>query len=69
MKRTPDMSAVVWRKSTFSGPGNGQGGDSCLEVADNMPGVVPVRDSKRPHGPALLIPVPAWGAFVANLRG
>ncbi|MFB6951197.1 DUF397 domain-containing protein, partial [Streptomyces niveus] len=30
-----------WRKSSFSGGGNG----NCLEVADGHP-VVPVRDSK-----------------------
>ncbi|MFF8783970.1 DUF397 domain-containing protein [Streptomyces sp. NPDC015125] len=30
---------------------------------------VPVRDSENPHGPALLIPSPAWAAFVAGLKG
>ncbi len=30
-----------------------------------FPGIVPVRDSKRPHGPMLLFPATAWGRFVA----
>ncbi|MFG2919498.1 DUF397 domain-containing protein [Kitasatospora sp. NPDC048298] len=48
-----------WRKSTYS---NGQGG--CIEVADGCPGVMPVRDSKDPKGPALVFPIKAWASFV-----
>ncbi|MFF4156365.1 DUF397 domain-containing protein [Streptomyces sp. NPDC001678] len=55
--------APVWRKSSHSGPDNGD----CLEVADNIPGAVPVRDSKSPHGPALLFPATAWKTFIATL--
>ncbi|MEV5241034.1 DUF397 domain-containing protein [Streptomyces cinnamoneus] len=58
----------AWRKSSYSGAGDGTGGNSCLEVADRIPGLVPVRDSKDPHGPALVFPAPAWAAFVAALR-
>ncbi|ROV70396.1 DUF397 domain-containing protein [Streptomyces globisporus] len=36
----------------------------CIEVTDGHPGVVPVRDSKDPSGPAPLIAAPAWTAFV-----
>nr|WP_308309728.1 DUF397 domain-containing protein [Streptomyces sp. CHD11] len=25
---------------------------------------VPVRDSKAPYGPAVIVPAPAWSAFV-----
>jgi hypothetical protein len=39
---------TTWRKSTYSGGDNGD----CIEVADHIPGVVPVRDSTAPHGPA-----------------
>lgn len=60
----PDLSTAVWRKSSYS---NGSGGD-CVEVRDNLPGVVPVRDSKVPHGPALLIPATAWAPFVDSLK-
>ncbi|MEU3311860.1 DUF397 domain-containing protein [Streptomyces sp. NPDC006662] len=53
-----------WRKSSYSGDENG----SCLEVLDGHPTVVPVRDSKDPAGPALLIPAAAWVSFVNSLR-
>jgi hypothetical protein len=53
--------AAAWRKSTYSG---GDGGESCVEVLDNIPGVVPVRDSKNPTGPVLLISASSWSAFI-----
>ncbi|MER8222450.1 DUF397 domain-containing protein [Streptomyces sp. NPDC094143] len=85
-----DLSAAVWRKSTYS---NGDGGN-CVEVAEAFPGaahwrkstysngtggncvevcdahtaVVPVRDSKAPHGPVLTITAPAWTSFVTSLK-
>ncbi|WP_377270936.1 DUF397 domain-containing protein [Peterkaempfera sp. SMS 1(5)a] len=37
-------------------------------MAPGFPGVVPVRDSKDPHGPALVFPVAAWAAFVAAVK-
>ncbi|MGW1465620.1 DUF397 domain-containing protein [Streptomyces sp. NPDC002308] len=64
MNRTLDLSIAAWRKSTFS-----DGGDTnCLEVADDFPGLVPIRDSKNPTGPALLISAPAWSAFIQDVR-
>ncbi|MEV7022891.1 DUF397 domain-containing protein [Kitasatospora sp. NPDC093558] len=33
-----------------------------------LPGVVPVRDSKDPHGPALVFSAPAWESFVSAVR-
>ncbi|MFF4367494.1 DUF397 domain-containing protein [Streptomyces sp. NPDC001594] len=54
----------VWRKSSHSGNESG----SCVEVLDSHPTAVPVRDSKNPTGPALLIPAPAWTAFVGALK-
>ncbi|MGW8398279.1 DUF397 domain-containing protein [Streptomyces lydicus] len=53
-----------WRKSSYSGPDN----DSCLEVLDGHPVGVPVRDSKDPHGPALVFSSPAWRAFIASVK-
>jgi hypothetical protein len=58
------LEVARWRKSTYSG---GQGGD-CLEVADGHPAVVPVRDSKNPHGPKLVFRASAWNPFVENLK-
>ncbi|MDJ1134304.1 DUF397 domain-containing protein [Streptomyces iconiensis] len=60
----PDLTAAQWRKSSYS---NAQGAE-CVEVADGFPGVVPVRDSKVPHGPALIIPSAAWSAFVESVK-
>ncbi|MEV6816839.1 DUF397 domain-containing protein [Micromonospora sp. NPDC051296] len=57
-----DLTGARWRKSTRS---NASGGN-CLEVADNLPGVVAVRDSKDPTGPALAFAPAAWRAFVAQ---
>ncbi|MFD8967704.1 DUF397 domain-containing protein [Streptomyces sp. NPDC059568] len=66
MKTIPDASAVTgWRKSSHS---NGEGGE-CLEVADQFPGVVPVRDSKVPHGPALTFSADDWSSFIAAIKG
>ncbi|MCE7080854.1 DUF397 domain-containing protein [Streptomyces sp. ST2-7A] len=58
------IESHTWRKSTYSGVDNGQ----CLEVADGVPGVVPVRDSKRPDGPTLTIHHDAWRAFTHLTR-
>ncbi|MCM0677504.1 DUF397 domain-containing protein [Micromonospora phytophila] len=58
-----ELNGARWRKSSRS---SGNGGD-CVEVADNLPGVVGVRDSKDPAGPALLFAPPAWRAFVARI--
>jgi hypothetical protein len=52
-----------WRKSSYSGSDEG----SCVEVVDGY-GSVPVRDSKDPHGPALVFPADAWSAFVAEIK-
>ncbi|MCX4749093.1 DUF397 domain-containing protein [Kitasatospora sp. NBC_01287] len=54
----------AWRKSSYSGS---NGGD-CVEVVHGITGVTPVRDSKDPHGPALLFPAPAFAAFLAELK-
>ncbi|MBY8887090.1 DUF397 domain-containing protein [Streptomyces sp. PTM05] len=62
--RTIDLNAATWRKSSYSN----QDGGACVEVSDEFVGVVPVRDSKDPHGPALIFPSTAWSAFVAAVK-
>lgn len=52
--------AARWRKSSHSDDNGGE----CLEVADGVPGLVPVRDSKVPGGPVLLVGAGAWARFV-----
>ncbi|MFJ6621588.1 DUF397 domain-containing protein [Kitasatospora sp. NPDC091335] len=59
-----EHAVVAWRKSSYSG---NNGGD-CIEVAPGFPGLVPVRDSKDPLGPALVFPAAAWESFVAAVR-
>ncbi|MEU8259647.1 DUF397 domain-containing protein [Micromonospora sp. NPDC048999] len=53
-----ELTGAVWRKSTRSGNGE------CVEVADNLAGVVGVRDSKDPDGPVLTFAPQTWRAFV-----
>ena len=50
MSKSMDLSALSWRKSTYSQGG----GQECVEVA-TAPGAVAIRDSKNPDGPALLL--------------
>ncbi|MGI5212470.1 DUF397 domain-containing protein [Plantactinospora sp. CA-290183] len=52
-----------WRTAARS---NANGG-ACVEVADNLPGRVLVRDSKDRQGPALAFGPDAWRAFVAEV--
>ncbi|CAM5462991.1 MULTISPECIES: DUF397 domain-containing protein [Streptomyces] len=59
-----DFSRALWFKSSYSN----EDGGNCLEVASNVPGVIPVRDSKTPGGPVLLLPPTAWTPFIAALK-
>jgi hypothetical protein len=55
-----------WVKSSYS-----NNGGNCIEVAANLVasrGVVPVRDSKDPQGPALSVPATAFASFVAGVK-
>lgn len=54
---------LVWRKSSYSSDNGG----NCVEVASGVPGVVPVRDSKVPTGPVLMLTPAAWSTFVSGL--
>ncbi|WP_018214867.1 DUF397 domain-containing protein [Salinispora vitiensis] len=58
-----DLTGARWHKSTRSGSNQG----ACVEVASNLVGIVGVRDSKDPTGPALVFGPTAWRAFVAQL--
>ncbi|WP_308103126.1 DUF397 domain-containing protein [Streptomyces sichuanensis] len=58
------MTCRGWRKSSHSGPDNGD----CVEV-DNGPTRVRVRDSKqRADGPVLTLPSSSWAALLDTLR-
>jgi hypothetical protein len=65
-----DLTGADWRRPARS---SGNGG-ACVEVAV-VPGskegsdwVVAVRDSKNPHGPALIFTPAEWQAFTAGVK-
>ncbi|KAF4406922.1 MULTISPECIES: DUF397 domain-containing protein [Streptomyces] len=62
--RSIDLSAATWRKSSHS---NSDGG-ACVEVADGFTDLVPVRDSKNPHGPVLAFAFDGWASFVTAVK-
>jgi hypothetical protein len=59
-----DLSRADWRKSSYSS----NNGGNCVEVATSQPGLVAVRDSKDPNGPALILSADQWAGFVARIR-
>ena len=59
-----DLTGARWRTSIRSSSNGG----NCVEVADNLPGVVLVRDSKDRTGGTLSFAPAAWQAFIGNLR-
>lgn len=63
--RPAQLTVTCWRRSSHS---NVEGGN-CVEVADDFPGVIPVRDSKNPTGPTLVVPADAWSSFISAVNG
>ncbi|MFR9769094.1 DUF397 domain-containing protein [Nocardia sp. SC052] len=59
-----DLSGAHWFKSTRSAAGN-----DCVEIAHLDGGRVGVRDSKNPHGGALVFTPLEWDAFLSVARG
>jgi len=58
-----NLSHAIWRKARRSHQNGG-----CVEVAANLPGVVAIRDSKRPEGGAHVIALAAFAAFLGDVR-
>ncbi|MDG4759944.1 DUF397 domain-containing protein [Micromonospora sp. WMMD710] len=59
-----DMTDARWRTATRSS----NNGGNCVEVADNLPGRVLVRDSKDRDGGTLTFAPTAWTSFVDAVR-
>lgn len=58
-----DLACAEWRKSTHS-----ENASTCVEVARNLPGIVAVRDSTDPEGPALVFRPGSWREFTSRLK-
>jgi hypothetical protein len=58
-----ELNRAQWFKSTRSGPNS----DNCVEVAF-IGEAIAVRDSKNPHGPALIFTPAEWDAFVGGAK-
>jgi hypothetical protein len=67
METAPDLAPVKWVKSSHSGGNDG----NCIEFSRALApsGIVPIRDSKGPEGPALAVSAPSWSAFVDAVKG
>ncbi|MEV2224536.1 DUF397 domain-containing protein [Nocardia vinacea] len=59
-----DLSGAKWYKSSRSSSTK-----DCVEVAHLDGGMVGVRDSKNPTGPALVFSPVEWDAFTAGVQG
>ena len=57
------LPAELWRRSSYS-----TGANNCVEMAVFGVGVLAVRDSKNPEGPALIFTATAWQAFLEGIR-
>jgi Domain of unknown function (DUF397) len=58
-----DLTGAKWHKSTRS-----SGGNSCVEVSDNLPQIVAVRDTKDRDGGTLIFTRSQWSAFLDGLK-
>ncbi|GGL00480.1 DUF397 domain-containing protein [Nocardia jinanensis] len=58
-----DLSGANWFKSTRSG-----GKQDCVEAAHLDRGMVGIRDSKSPGGPALVFAPGEWDAFLGAAK-
>jgi Domain of unknown function (DUF397) len=59
-----DLSRAEWHKASYSSSNGG----NCVEVARNMSGIVAVRDSKDPSGPALTFTAAEWKTLARAIK-
>ncbi|KNB51083.1 DUF397 domain-containing protein [Streptomyces caatingaensis] len=61
---TLDLAIATWRKSSYS-----QSSSGCLEIAEQFPHTLPIRDSKAPDRAPVIVPRATWAAFVSATDG
>ncbi|WP_438488091.1 DUF397 domain-containing protein [Streptomyces sp. S186] len=62
-----DLARAQWIKSSYS---EGNGG-MCIEFSPahtQTHGLVPVRDSKAPHHPPIIMSVNGWSSFISAVK-
>jgi len=66
IRNASTLPDVTWRPSSYS---NSEG--NCIEIAEGVgaDGMVPIRDSKNPTGPALSFSPVAFAVFVTAVKG
>ena len=64
IETTGRNTGIAWIKSSYSGPTGG----NCVEVAFLAEGKVAMRNSRHPHGPALVFTKSEWEAFLGGAR-
>ncbi|WP_030249615.1 DUF397 domain-containing protein [Streptomyces violens] len=64
MATPANLDRVRWRKSSYS---TNEGGE-CVEVAELLPALVAIRDSKNPDGPVVTVTPGAFADLVAYVR-
>jgi hypothetical protein len=57
-----ELRCAQWRTSRYCD------GGSCVEVAQSPLGLVAVRDSTNPNGPALLLTPAGWAKFTSQAK-
>jgi hypothetical protein len=58
-----DLSGAAWRKARAS-----QNNGGCVEIADNLLGVVAIRDSKRPHAGVHIVSRAVFASFIEEAK-
>jgi hypothetical protein len=58
----PGFAVEQWKAAAACGPNGG----NCVEVNHGVAGMVGVRDSKCPGGPALVFRAGGWRSFLAG---
>ncbi|NJP52227.1 DUF397 domain-containing protein [Streptomyces sp. SBST2-5] len=62
LSTSTELHGVRWLRSSYS-----TGANNCVETAAPAAGLLAVRDSKDPAGPALLFSRESWARFLTSV--